>query len=495
MPPHHVEAGDAQTVRISPADTVNGLRELRVTRPDGTWVAAEYRRPTGSFDDFSISDPVVNGVSFRIDRGLYLQTYLLDGHPSTSGFLDAPVTVGGSVTDPLSGARIDVVALDPSGATLRVSSPDGPVRPRRDPQRLGPSSPAGPPPPGVTDVVGYDVAVDGATVRTTAPSWVGSAARGWHTVTVRAVDGSGDDLPAGEGPHPARRASGRPVPDPAPRPTDRRAVARSVVDRLAAAAFPADVVERVAAVLAQAVGPGAPIGRAPARSWRPVLGVDACRAGWVGVVLAPGAPRPRVVVAPGIAALVETVRESADVRVVGIDIPIGLPDTTTRAADALARRALPGKASSVFTTLTRAAYAAADRAEADVVNRSLSGQGVGAQAFALRAKILEVDAWVRSRPTVEVLEVHPEVSFAEMAGAPLVPGKKTAEGRAERLSALAAAGVGRPSVLEGSGYAPDDVLDACAVAWTAARRVAGLSRSLPDPPEVFSDGIPAAIHA
>ena len=43
-------------------------------------------------------------------------------------------------------------------------------------------------------------------------------------------------------------------------------------------------------------------------------------------------------------------------------------------------------------------------------------------------------------------------------------------------------------------YAADDVLDACAVAWTAARRAAGLWRSLPDPPEVFSDGVPSAIH-
>jgi predicted RNase H-like nuclease len=187
------------------------------------------------------------------------------------------------------------------------------------------------------------------------------------------------------------------------------------------------------------------------------------------------------------------VRENAAVWVVGIDIPIGLPDDTTRQADALARRALPGKASSVFTTLTRAAYAAPDRATADAVNRGLSGQGVGAQAFALRAKILEVDAWVRSHPTVEVLEVHPEVSFAAMAGAPLAPGKKTDAGRAARLASLAAAGIARPSVLEGRGYAADDVLDACAVAWTVARRVAGRSHRLPDPPEVFSDGIPAAI--
>ena len=126
------------------------------------------------------------------------------------------------------------------------------------------------------------------------------------------------------------------------------------------------------------------------------------------------------------------------------------------------------------------------------MNRGLSGQGVGAQAFALRAKILEVDAWLSSRPTVDVVEVHPEVSFATMAGAAL-PGKRTPEGQAARLDALAAAGIARPSVLKGSGYAPDDVLDACAVAWTAHRRAVGEARTLPDPPEVFGDGIRAAI--
>ncbi len=225
----------------------------------------------------------------------------------------------------------------------------------------------------------------------------------------------------------------------------------------------------------------------------PVLGVDGCDGGWVGAVLVPWAPRPRVVVARTIAELVEAVRSEVDVKVVGIDIPIGLPDSGIRQADVLARRELRGRASSVFTTLTRSAYLAPTRAEADPVNRDLSRQGVGAQAFSLRAKVLEVDSWVRSRPTVEVLEVHPEVSFAAMTGRTL-PGKRTAEGQQARLEALAAAGVARPSVLSGSGYAVDDVLDACAVAWTAARRASGLSRTLPDPPEVFSDGIPAAIH-
>ncbi|MGB7817688.1 MAG: DUF429 domain-containing protein [Ornithinibacter sp.] len=241
-----------------------------------------------------------------------------------------------------------------------------------------------------------------------------------------------------------------------------------------------------------------PLGRdeapSPLEVVAPVLGVDGCSAGWLGALLVPGAPRPRVVIAPTIAELVETVRADVALQVVGIDIPIGLPDDTTRQADALARRALPGRASSVFTTLTRLAYLAPTRLEADSINRNLSGQGVGAHAFALRDKILEVDAWLRTRPSVDVIEVHPELSFATMAGAPMSHAKKAEAGAAERLAALAAAGVARPSVLSGSGYAVDDVLDACAVAWTAARRAAGEALSHPDPPEVFGDGIAAAIH-
>ena len=239
--------------------------------------------------------------------------------------------------------------------------------------------------------------------------------------------------------------------------------------------------------------PGGPSPAPPVEVTVPVLGVDACSAGWVGAILEPGAPRPRIAVAATIGALVETVRQTLDLQAVAIDIPIGLPDDSTRQADVLARKALKGKASSVFTTLTRAAYEEESRVAADAANRASSGQGVGAQAFGLRDKILEVDAWVRSRPTVAVFEVHPELSFAVMAGAPLPTSKKTDEGRAARLAALAAVGIPSPSVLKGDGYAADDVLDACAAAWTAARRTTGLARSLPAPPETFSDGIPAAI--
>ena len=39
----------------------------------------------------------------------------------------------------------------------------------------------------------------------------------------------------------------------------------------------------------------------------------------------------------------------------------------------------------------------------------------------------------------------------------------------------------------------DDLLDAAAVAWTAARFARGDARRVPDPPERFSDGVAAAI--
>jgi len=92
-----------------------------------------------------------------------------------------------------------------------------------------------------------------------------------------------------------------------------------------------------------------------------------------------------------------------------------------------------------------------------------------------------------------VLESHPEVTFAELDPACVVPSKTTAAGREARRAALRGAGLEPPAYLAGRGYGPDDLLDACAVAWTARRYATGTASSLPDPPEVFSDGLPAAI--
>ncbi|MCW2784901.1 MAG: hypothetical protein JWP74_1418 [Marmoricola sp.] len=255
--------------------------------------------------------------------------------------------------------------------------------------------------------------------------------------------------------------------------------------------------EHVATALEEALDglahhPDAPV--EPLRPPVPVLGVDACPTGWVGVLLGPEG-RASVYVAGTIAALIGLVAETAEVQVVAIDIPIGLPDSGPRQADVLARAELPGKASSVFPTLTRAAYEAESYAEGRAANiAATGGSSASAQAYALRAKILDVDEWVRSGPGVEVLEVHPELSFARMAGAPIVARKKVPEGVALRREALRLSGITAPGWYPGSGFGEDDLLDACAAAWTAARHAVGASESFPAVPEVFSDGIPAAVR-
>ncbi|NKQ55808.1 DUF429 domain-containing protein [Amycolatopsis sp. K13G38] len=220
-----------------------------------------------------------------------------------------------------------------------------------------------------------------------------------------------------------------------------------------------------------------------------VLGADACRAGWVGVTL----DDVRAYVAATIGELVELAEADGPVEVVGIDIPIGLPDRGRRQADVLARQAIGPLRSSVFMTPVRAALEAPDHRTASAINCEQAGEGVSIQAYGLRMKLLQVDAWVRTQDR-RVVEIHPEVTFAELAGAPLTASKHTWAGAATRNGLLADAGV----VLSDLGPAGrragvDDVLDTAAVAWSARRVAGGTARALPDPPEVFGDGLPCAV--
>lgn len=251
--------------------------------------------------------------------------------------------------------------------------------------------------------------------------------------------------------------------------------------------------EALASALAGLTAP--PPGPEPLRPDRPVLGVDACALGWVGLLLGPDG-RPTVHVAPTIFGLLQLVRENAEPAVVAIDIPIGLPDRGTRRADVEARRQLRGKASSVFSTPTRSALEAATYEEARAANLAATGgaSSVSAQAYALAAKILDVDTWIRGGPGADVIEVHPELSFARMAGAPLLAPKRTEEGARARREVLLAHGLAVPGWFTGGGFAEDDLLDAAAAAWTAARHDMGVSESYPSDPEIFSDQVPAAIR-
>jgi predicted RNase H-like nuclease len=223
-----------------------------------------------------------------------------------------------------------------------------------------------------------------------------------------------------------------------------------------------------------------------------VLGADACRAGWVGIVLDDDGVRAYV--HPEIARLVALALADGALAAIGIDIPIGLADAGLRQADVLARKAAGPRWASVFVTPVRQALILPDHQQASALNKQLTGSGISRQAFNLRAKILQVDRWLPTAPC-PVVEVHPELCFAEMAGAPLTDSKSTWAGAAARCQLLAGHGIELSGELglAGRQVGVDDVLDAAAVAWTARRFAAGAARCLPPEPERFSDQIDCAI--
>jgi predicted RNase H-like nuclease len=203
-----------------------------------------------------------------------------------------------------------------------------------------------------------------------------------------------------------------------------------------------------------------------------VAGVDGYRRGWVAVELDPSGD-VQVSTHPSFSEVL-----SSQARVIAVDIPIDPPGLGSRATDAGARAFVGGsRASSVFPTPPRAALEARTFAEANEIARTVTGKGISQQAFGLARKILEVHtlADVDER----VIEMHPEVSFRELAGAPVLESKHTAAGLARRRELLAAAGIVLPGAVPGVPEA--DLLDAAAGAWTAARYAAGTAK--PVPPE------------
>lgn len=209
-----------------------------------------------------------------------------------------------------------------------------------------------------------------------------------------------------------------------------------------------------------------------------VIGFDGWTGGWVGVALSDGRVAD-VVVAGRLAEIVHSLDRMA---VIGVDIPIGLPSTPPRRADVEAKRLLGARASTVYFTPPRAVLEAATYTDARRVSRELFGRGVSAQSYALRSRILEVDELAHD-PRFH--EIHPELAFSTMGDATPAPPKKTWAGHVTRRRLLEGHGIVLPDDLGQAGSVPpDDILDAAAVAWSAARVAAGEARCLPaeDPP-------------
>jgi predicted RNase H-like nuclease len=220
-----------------------------------------------------------------------------------------------------------------------------------------------------------------------------------------------------------------------------------------------------------------------------VAGIDVWKGRWVAVRLRGG----RFHGALMDARLSDLLATLGDVAAVGIDMPIGLTSGRERRdADREARAFVGPRRGSVFPTYPRDVYLAEPYAEARRVCLELTGISISSQAYALRTRLLEVEAALPGSP--DVREVHPEVSFRAMAGRHLTWPKSSWNGSRERVGLLEREGIVVPALLESVGNAgSEDVLDAAAVAWSAHRIASGAARTLPENPGQRAGGRPLAI--
>lgn len=227
-----------------------------------------------------------------------------------------------------------------------------------------------------------------------------------------------------------------------------------------------------------------------------VVGVDGYRGGWVAAAWDVDVDHLALRVHASFAELLAAHDEAA---VIGVDMPIGLPDNAPRACDRLARQLLGPRRASVFSAPCRALLGVSDYAAALALSRRLTGRGLSLQTFHLLPKIAEVDAALQAGLAMQgrIAEVHPELAFTALnGGVPLAHAKRRPEGFAARRALLAAAlphgavpAVRSAIRMLAPGAAPDDVLDALAVAWSANRVARGTATRLPATPEHDATGL------
>ena len=212
-----------------------------------------------------------------------------------------------------------------------------------------------------------------------------------------------------------------------------------------------------------------------------VVGVDGCKGGWVAARLDCRSLTATLAVHRDFEEVLTLYRDAA---VIGVDMPIGLGGCEPRACDALARRELGRRASSIFAAPDRRLLDYTDYAQALAESRRLCGKGISKQAFYLFPKIREIDRLMTPELQQRVIEVHPELCFTMLAGRPAEHRKSTREGLEERRRLL-------PLQWSEERLAakPDDILDALAVAWVAYRFALGRARRLPAEPAFDERGL------
>lgn len=233
-----------------------------------------------------------------------------------------------------------------------------------------------------------------------------------------------------------------------------------------------------------------------------VMGLDGCKAGWVGVLLdINGVAEPRSAIYP---TFEKALKSPERAQIIAVDMPIGFadgadPEGGGRACEREARGLLGQRKASVFSSPFRASFNARTYEEALAFNRTAGGTGLSKQSWNIMGKMREIDDLMSPLREGCVHEVHPELSFSQLSGAPMQHPKRQWEGRNERLKVLTDNGLPRdlfdPHPYKIKDVAKDDLLDAAVCARSAIRIARGEALCLPADPPRDAKGLRMAIWA
>lgn len=227
------------------------------------------------------------------------------------------------------------------------------------------------------------------------------------------------------------------------------------------------------------------------------VGIDGCRGGWVAALLK---EKLELIFSETLEELREVVA-SSDLTL--IDMPMGLKSEGEgeRVCDVEARKFLKRRKMSIFPVPCRQAVYSKSYSEANEINKKILGKGLSKQSYNLFPKIREVDTFITKDSEVleNILEGHPEISFARLGGGEMEYNKRSLEGFQERMEVLQSFLPGVDSTVEElmvkykrSVIARDDILDAIILAIAASTQEEGYI-IVPEVPPVDSQDIPMRI--
>lgn len=183
--------------------------------------------------------------------------------------------------------------------------------------------------------------------------------------------------------------------------------------------------------------------------------------------------------------------QRVELKLIVIDMPIGLPELSPRRCDPLARQLIGLRRNSVFPAPIRSMLGADSYEEACKRRRHVEAKGCSKQLFAILPLIEDVDKQMSPALQDRVREGHPELSFTALGGQPMRAHKSKPEGQTQRRELL---GSEFPDMEQNiMRFArPDaitDILDAYVLLWSAQRLACGEGKTLPPKPEYDAHGL------